>query len=91
VIHHSGHGCPYTSIAFGLRCQEARMQPSMGDAYDNAPCESFFATLERELLDRRRFADSTAARAAALLDHLDDRHHPRRAVATRRSTYQSRP
>jgi putative transposase len=49
VIHHSDHGCQYTSIAFGLRCREAGVQPSMGsvgDAYDNALCESFFATLD---------------------------------------------
>ncbi len=48
VIHHSDQGTQYTSIAFGLRCKEARVRPSMGsvgDAYDNAMCESFFATL----------------------------------------------
>jgi putative transposase len=58
VIHHSDQGCQYTSIAFGLRCQQAGVRPSMGsvgDAYDNAMAESFFATLECELLDRRRF------------------------------------
>src|SRR5437667_5640475 len=57
-IHHSDQGCQYTSIAFGLRCREAGVRPSMGsvgDAYDNALCESFFATLECELLDRERF------------------------------------
>ncbi len=45
-------------VAFGLRCKEAGVEPSMGsvgDAYDNAMCESFFATLECELLDRRKF------------------------------------
>ena len=49
VIHHSGQGCQYTSIAFGLRCRKAGVRPSMGsigDCYDNALCESFFATLE---------------------------------------------
>jgi len=56
VIHHSDHGTQYTSIAFGKRCREAGVRPSMGsvgDCYDNALCESFFATLECELLDRR--------------------------------------
>jgi putative transposase len=55
VIHHSDQGTQYTSIAFGSRCQEAGIRPSMGsvgDCYDNAMCESFFATLECELLDR---------------------------------------
>lgn len=37
---------------------------SVGDAYDNAMCESFFATLECELLDRRRFASQAQARIA---------------------------
>jgi putative transposase len=65
VIHHSDQGCQYTSIAFGKRCREAGVRPSMGsvgDAYDNALCESFFATLECELLARRRFATQAEAR-----------------------------
>jgi putative transposase len=67
VIHHSGQGCQYTSLAFGNRCREAGVRPSMGsvgDAYDNAMCESFFATLECELLERRRFASQAEARMA---------------------------
>ena len=58
VIHHSDQGCQYTSIAFGLRCRKAGVRPSMGstgDCYDNALCESFFATLECERLDRRNY------------------------------------
>lgn len=52
VTHHSDHGTQYTSIDFGKRCREAGVRPSMGsvgDCYDNALCESFFATLECEL------------------------------------------
>jgi putative transposase len=67
VIHHSDQGSQYTSLAFGKRCKEAGVRPSMGsvgDAYDNAMCESFFATLERELLDRRRFTSQAEARMA---------------------------
>jgi len=30
VIHHGDQGCQYTSIAFGLRCREAGVRPSMG-------------------------------------------------------------
>jgi putative transposase len=65
VIHHSDHGCQYTSVAFGKRCREAGVQPSMGsvgDCYDNALCESFFATLECELLDRRSLHTREEAR-----------------------------
>ncbi len=67
VIYHSDQGSQYTSIAFGLRCKEAGVRPSMGsvgDAYDNAMCESFFATLECELLDRRKFQTKAEARMA---------------------------
>jgi len=67
VIHHSDQGTQYTSIAFGARCREAGVRPSMGsvgDCFDNAMCESFFATLECELLDRRRFKDQEEARRA---------------------------
>lgn len=67
VIHHSDQGSQYTSIAFGKRCREAGIRPSMGsvgDCYDNALCESFFATLECELLDRRAFRSQEEARRA---------------------------
>jgi putative transposase len=67
VIHHSDQGSQYTSIAFGHRCREAGVRPSMGsvgDAYDNAMCESFFATLECELLQQRRFQTQAEARIA---------------------------
>ena len=46
VIHHSDQGSQYTSLAFGHRCRDAGVRPSMGsvgDAYDNAMCESFYA------------------------------------------------
>lgn len=65
VICHSDHGCQYTSLAFGKRCREAGVRPSMGtvgDAFDNAMCESFFATLECELLDRNKFHSHSEAR-----------------------------
>jgi putative transposase len=80
VIHHSDQGCQYTSVAFGRRCREAGIRPSMGsvgDAYDNALCESFFATLECELLDRQRFATPAAARGA-IFDFIEGWYNPRR-------------
>ena len=67
VIHHSDQDSQYTSVAFGKRCTEAGVRPSMGlvgDAYDNAMAESFFSTLEAELLSRRRFASQAEARMA---------------------------
>ena len=65
VIHHSDQGCQYTSIEFGKRCRQAGVRPSMGsvgDCYDNAMCESFFATLECELIDRSAFKNHDEAR-----------------------------
>jgi putative transposase len=67
VIRHSDQGSQYTSVAFGKRCSEAGVRPSMGsvgDAYDNAMAESFFSTLEAELLSRRRFASQAEAQMA---------------------------
>ena len=72
VIHHSDQGSQYTSVAFGKRCGEAGVRPSMGsvgDAYDNAMAESFFSTLEAELLSRRRFASQAEARHGVLQLH----------------------
>jgi putative transposase len=80
VIHHSDQGSQYTSIAFGLRCQEAGVRPSMGsvaDCYDNAMCESFFATLECELLDRRRFRTQVEARMS-VFDFIEGWYNPHR-------------
>ena len=67
VIHHSDQGSQYTSIEFGKRCKEMGVRPSMGsvgDAYDNAMAESFFASLECELIDRRSWKSKTEARLA---------------------------
>jgi putative transposase len=80
VIHHSDQGTQYTSIAFGLRCKEVGVRPSMGsvgDAYDNALCESFFATLECELLERQRFRTQAEAKMA-VFDFIEGFYNPRR-------------
>ena len=65
LIHHSDHGSQYTSIAFGRRMREAGIAASMGsvgDSYDNAMAESFFASLETELIDRTVWRDHHQAR-----------------------------
>ncbi len=65
VVHHSDRGSQYTSLAFGERCRESGIAQSMGsagDAYDNAMCESFFATLECELIWKRSFRTADEAR-----------------------------
>jgi putative transposase len=80
VIHHSDHGCQYTRIAFGSRCQEAGVVPSLGsrgDCFDNAITESFFATLECDLLDRHPFRTHSQARTA-IFDYLEGFYHTHR-------------
>jgi len=80
VIHHSDQGCQYTSVDFGRHCREAGIRPSMGsvgDCYDNAMCESFFATLECELLDRSRFTDRAEAELA-VFDFIEGFYNTRR-------------
>jgi hypothetical protein len=70
VLRRSVESAQYTSIEFGHRCRDAGVRPSMGsvgDAYDNAMCESFFATLECELLARCRFKTQAEARNATFV------------------------
>lgn len=80
VIHHSDQGSQYTSIAFGNRCKEMGVRPSMGtvgDAYDNAMAESFFASLECELINRRSWKSKAEARTA-LFTWIEAWYNPRR-------------
>lgn len=80
VIHHSDQGCQYTSVEFGKRCREAGVRPSMGsigDCFDNAMCESFFASLECELLERVRFAHPREAELA-VFDYIEGFYNTRR-------------
>ena len=80
VIHHSDQGTQYTSIQFGARCREAGVRPSMGsvgDCFDNAMCESFFATLECELLTQRRFKTQVEARMA-VFEFIEGWYNPHR-------------
>lgn len=80
VIHHSDQGSQYTSIAFGNRCRElgiALSMGSVGDCYDNALCESFFATLECELIDRATWRSRDEA-MLAIFEFIEGFYNPRR-------------
>jgi putative transposase len=80
VIHHSDQGCQYTSIAFGLRCKAIGVRPSTGtvaDCYDNAMCESFFATLECERVDTTRF-ETRALAATHTFEFIEGWYNPHR-------------
>jgi putative transposase len=80
VIHHSGQGSQYTSLAFGKRCEEAGVRPSLGsagDCFDNAMCESFFAARECALPGRRHFKTQIEARMA-VFDFIEGWYNPHR-------------
>lgn len=73
LVHHSDHGSQYTSLALGRRLRESGIAASMGsvgDCYDNALAESFFATLETELIDRSDWASPSEAKAA-VFDYIE--------------------
>jgi putative transposase len=80
LVHHSDHGSQYTSVAFGKRCADAGIVLSMGsvgDSYDNAMAESFFASLETELIDRTAWRSREAARRD-VFDYLEAFYNPYR-------------
>jgi putative transposase len=80
VIHHSDHGSQYTSLAFGQHLRDASILGSMGsvgDAYDNAAAESFFATLQVELLDRRSWITRRDLRTA-IFEYIEAFYNRRR-------------
>ena len=66
TIHHSDHGAQYTAMAYGKRLHATGLVGSMGsvgDAYDNALMESFWATLQTELLDRQTWPTRSSLRS----------------------------
>lgn len=65
AIAHSDQGSQYSSLTYGRRIREAGLIQSMGsrgDCFDNAMAESFFASLECQLLDRQVFQTRSQAR-----------------------------
>jgi len=65
VVAHSDHGSQYTSLVYGAYAKQSGIDLSMGsigDPWDNALAESFFASLEKELLRRERFQTREQAR-----------------------------
>ncbi len=67
LIHHSDHGSQYTSLVFSQRLQDTGLLGSMGtvgDALDNAAAESFYATLQTELLNRNSWSTRSLLRSS---------------------------
>jgi putative transposase len=73
LVFHSDQGSQYTALLFGQRCRCSGIAQSMGskgDCFDNAVCESFHATLEKELLRRTTFRTKQEARTA-IFDYIE--------------------
>jgi putative transposase len=84
AVHHSDHGTQYTSWAFGHRLREAGLLGSMGsigDCFDNSVAESFFATLQTELLDRSTWPTREGL-ANAVFAFIEGFYNPRRRHST---------
>ena len=84
LVHHSDQGSQYVSLRFGECCREIGIHRSMGskgDCFDNAVAESFFATLEKDLLRRRSYATRQEARTA-VFDYIETFYNPIRLHST---------
>jgi putative transposase len=84
TVHHADHGTQYTSWAFGQRLRQAGLLGSMGtvgDALDNAVAESFFATLQTELLDRHHWT-SRRQLAQAIFEWIEVFYNQQRRHST---------
>jgi putative transposase len=80
TVAHSDHGSQYTSWAFGRRLRAAGLLGSMGtigDCFDNSVAESFFGTLQLELLDEHHWATRQQL-ALAIFDWVEAWYNPRR-------------
>jgi putative transposase len=80
TVAHSDHGAQYTSWAFGRRLRSAGLLGSMGtvgDCFDNSVVESFFGTLQLELLDQHHW-DSRRQLALAIFEWIEAWYNPRR-------------
>jgi putative transposase len=83
VVHHSDRGAVYTSLAFSQRVAELELDQSfgsIGDCYDNAAVESFFATLKRELawIHATKTWPTRTGLRSALFDYIEGFYNPER-------------
>jgi putative transposase len=84
LIHHSDMGCQYTAVLFTKRCAKAGIEISMGsvgDCYDNAVCETFHASINKERIYRRSWPTRAEARAA-VFEYIEAWYNPRRRHST---------
>jgi putative transposase len=84
LIHHSDRGITYTALEYRAALADQGMQASMsrkGDCYDNAVAESFFSTLQFELLAKHRWETRPDARRA-IFRYIETWYNPRRRHST---------
>ena len=80
VVIHSDHGTQFTSWAFTRRALDSGLVPSMGsigDCYDNGQMESFWARMQVELLNRKRW-NTRLELANAIFEYLEIFHNRQR-------------
>lgn len=80
TVLHSGHGTQYTSFSYGKRLRDAELLGSMGtigDCYDNAMMESFWGTMQLELLDVNKWS-TRAELASAMFEWIECWYNPYR-------------
>ena len=79
-IVHADHGVQFTSWAFGDRIRTAGLMPSfgsVGDGLDNAMMESFWSSMQIELLNRRKWKTRVEL-ANAIFDYIEIFHNRQR-------------
>ncbi len=84
LVHHSDQGSQYVSLGFGQAARDAGIaipMGSRGDAYDNAVAESFFATLKKELVNRRSWPTRREL-ASAVFDYIEAFYNRERRHST---------
>jgi putative transposase len=84
LIHHSDQGGQYVSLGFGQACQQAgiaRSMGSIGDCFDNAVAETFFATLKKELVHRYSWPTRRELTSEAF-EYIEGFYNPRRRHST---------
>lgn len=80
TVIHSDHGSQFTSWAFTENVRRYGLLGSMGtigDCYDNAPMESFWGSMQIELLNRQRWV-TVVELSAAMADYIENFYNPAR-------------
>lgn len=84
LLHHSDRGCQYTSSDYRTRLRELGIEVSMsrvGNCWDNAVAESFFATLKKEFIYRRRWKTRDELRVA-VFEYIEGYYNTKRLHST---------